>query len=116
MNIIFGAVDDLSDRFTVLELDTFKQNITADPITAYCVIDVIPLGDFPLADAHKKIHADLISAYKHKHWNYCEQAIEQLTGKWNGDLDTFYADLLSRVQEHQEHGVPDDWDGILLKS
>lgn len=115
MHIIFGdSVKQLPDSYTVLELDTFKIQSTDDLITAYCVIDTIPLSDFPLAEAHKKIHADLISAYKNQHWNYCEQAIEGLMGKWNGDVDTFYSDLLQRVINYKETPPAPDWDGVLI--
>lgn len=117
MNIIFGyPQEQLPEQYTILELDTFKQLDSDTSMTAYCVVEVVPLADFPLLDAHKKIHADLIHAYRNRHWRYCEQAIEQLTGKWNGDLDTFYADLSDRVKTHAEHGVSDDWDGRLIKS
>jgi hypothetical protein len=117
MNIIFGdTAKTLPDRYTLLELDTFKTEGTDTPVTAYCVVDVIPLGEFPLAAANKKIHQDLLEAYRNKHWNYCEQAIEQLTGKWNGELDTFYVDLLGRVTQYKENGVTDDWDGCIVKT
>lgn len=117
MNIIFGdARKELADNFTVLELDTFKTPEGKQPVTAYCVVETMPLHEFPLAEAHKKIHEDLINAYRNKHWDYCKQAIEGLTGKWNGELDTFYSNLLERINQHAADGVSDDWDGILLKS
>lgn len=117
MHIIFGdSVKQLPDSYTILELDTFRVQSTNDLITAYCVIDTIPLSDFPLAEAHKKIHADLISAYKNQHWNYCEQAIEGLMGKWNGDVDTFYSDLLQRIVNYKETPPEPDWDGVLISS
>lgn len=117
MNIIFGdAYKELADNYTVLELDTFKTPTNSSPITAYCVVETIPLHEFPLAESYKKIHGDLINAYRNKHWNYCKQAIEGLTGKWNGELDTFYSNLLERVTQHETDGVSDTWDGILLKS
>ena len=40
----------------------------------------------------KELHANLIKYYGLKKWDYCEQAIEQLMGKWGGELDTFYQD------------------------
>lgn len=116
MHIIFeDAVKELPGGFTVLELDTFRTASGEKPVTAYCVIEKIPLSEFPLTEAHKKIHSDLISAYHNRHWNYCKQAIEGLMGKWSGELDTFYEDLLNRVTQNEENGVSDDWDGILVK-
>jgi hypothetical protein len=36
-------------------------------------------------------------------------------GKWNGELDTFYSDLLLRVQDHQQNPPADNWTGIRVK-
>ena len=117
MHIIFGdAVKEIPDTFTVLELDTFKVAPSDALVTAYCVVEVIPLAEFPMVDAHKKIHADLIDAYRNQHWNYCEQAIEALLGKWNGEVDTFYAELSSRITELKDNGVPDGWNSTIIKS
>jgi len=116
MHIIFGdSINQLPDSYTILELDTFRMQSTNDLATAYCVIETIPLSEFPLADAHKKIHADLIQAYKDRHWEYCEQAIAGLMGKWNGDLNSFYTDLLQRVVNYKENPPNDSWCGILIK-
>lgn len=115
MNIIFGdALKELPDGYTILELDTFRVQ-DKEPVTAYCIVSAIPLPEFTLAEAHKKIHGDLMQAYKDQHWNYCEQAIKELFGKWNGELDTFYTSLLERVKENQQTELPADWDGVILK-
>jgi hypothetical protein len=66
-------------------------------------------------ESYKKIHADLIDAYGNRHWHYCEQAIAGLMGKWSGELDTFYTDLLTRVNQYKENGVPYDWTAVRLK-
>lgn len=116
MHIIFGdSVTELPDTFTILELDTFKVSTSDEVVTAYCVVEKIPLTEFPLLEAHKKVHEDLIKAYRGQHWNYCEQAIGSLTGKWNGELDTFYSSLLERIQDLKETTLPEDWDGVLVK-
>jgi hypothetical protein len=67
-------------------------------------------------DSYKKIHADLLDAYRKQHWNYCEQAIAGLMGRWGGGLDTFYIDLLDRVSQHKENGVPDNWTAMIIKT
>ncbi len=117
MNIIFGsAVNEIPDSYTVLELDTFRLPNTPDPVPFYCLVEKISLGDFATLEHWKKIHADEISLYKQQQWNYCEQAIEGLMGKWNGELDTFYQSLLERVKQYKETPPPKDWDGILERS
>ena len=116
MHIIFGsAIEEIPNSFTVLELDTFRMVKENRTDTAYCVVEKIPLTEFTTLDAYKKIHADLVRYYKQRHWEYCENAIEGLMGRWNGELDTFYTDLLRRVIGYKENEPPADWDGTLLR-
>lgn len=116
MHIIFGeAVREIPDSFTILELDTFREPNKNQTMTAYCVVEKVALSDFATLDAYKKIHADLIKYYKQRQWAYCEQAITGLMGKWNGELDTFYTDLLNRVCEYKTKEPDGDWDGTRIK-
>jgi hypothetical protein len=116
MHIIFGStIEEIPNSFTVLELDTFRMVKENRTDTAYCVVEKIPLTEFATLDAYKKIHADLVRYYKQRQWEYCENAIEGLMGRWNGELDTFYSDLLRRVIGYKENEPPVDWDGTLLK-
>ena len=116
MHIIFGStIEEIPNSFTVLELDTFRMVKENRTDTAYCVVEKIPLTEFTTLDAYKKIHADLVRYYKQRQWEYCENAIEGLMGRWNGELDTFYTDLLRRVMGYKENEPSADWDGTLLR-
>jgi hypothetical protein len=116
MNIIFGdAVKEIPDSFTILELDTFRTIENSKETTVYCVVEKIPATEFATLDAYKKIHADVIQYYKQREWHYCELAVNALMGRWGGELDTFYTDLLNRVIQHKENGVSDDWKASLIK-
>lgn len=115
MNIIFGdSIDTIPENYTVLELDTFK-NTSGSRSVAYCVVEKIPLADFDKLDAYRAVHADLITNYKLQKWTYCEHAIEGLMGKWNGELDSFYSNLLMRVMDYKQTPPPEGWDGTLSK-
>jgi hypothetical protein len=117
MNIIFGdALDSIPDNYTVLELDTFILPPDSKKVTSYCVIDKVSLQDFPVLDSYKKVHADLIQAYRDRNWEYCENAVKGLIGRWNGDLDTFYDNLIQRVRELKDNPPDDYWTGYLVKA
>lgn len=117
MNIVLGKNRDLvPDGFTVLELDTFQIAGFPAPQTAYCVIENVPLQDFPVLDAYIKVHHDMMQAYKDKNWEYCRSAINGLMGKWNSELDTFYTDLAERVAKLEICPPGDDWDGSVIRS
>jgi hypothetical protein len=116
MNIIFGdSIKQIPDSFTVLELDTFNIVSEGRVATAYCVVEKIALAEFDKLEAYKKVHADLVENYRRREWTYCEHAIEGLMGKWNGELDSFYIDLLLRVKDYQQNPPAADWTGIRVK-
>jgi hypothetical protein len=116
MNIIFGdSIKEIPDSFTVLELDTFRMMSENRTATAYCVIEKIPLADFDKLEAYKAVHSDLLKNYRRREWTYCEHAIEGLMGKWNGELNSFYSDLLLRVQAYRQNPPGDEWDGTRVK-
>ena len=116
MNIILGTADAerLTDKYTVLELDTITIK-SSTPIIAYCVIETIPLEDFPKVEIYKKLHTDLMDHYRNKRWEYCEDSIKVLKGFWNGELDTFYESILERVQNLKENAPDESWTGIIAK-
>ena len=116
MNIILGTADaeKLTDKYTVLELDTITIK-SSTPIIAYCVIETIPLEDFPKVEIYKKLHTDLMDHYHNKRWNHCEDSINILKGFWNKELDTFYDSLFERVQHLKENAPDENWTGIIAK-
>ena len=116
MNIILGesARAQLGDAYTVLKLDRVTIGSSA-PVQAYCVVDVIPVDELPRTESLKKIHNDLMEQYYQRKWSFCEQAIDQLIGAWNGTIDSFYSDLLSRVNQYKQNEPADNWTGVIAK-
>lgn len=117
MNIIFGdALDMLPDNYTILELDTFILPPDNHKSTAYCVVEKISLQDFPVLESYRKVHGDLMQAYRDQNWEYCQHAIKGLIGRWNGELDSFYEDLLDRVNKFSVENPGPDWTGVIVKT
>ena len=116
MNIIFGRdqAASLAQRYTVLELDTIRVNGTE--LTAFCVVESIPIMDMPKVESMKNLHENLIIEYRKRNWNYCEQALEHLTGFWGHDLDTFYDNLRQRVADYSKNEPNESWDGVVVKN
>lgn len=111
MNIIFGNVPaELRDKHIVLELDTFVAEDGRES-TAWAVIENIPLSSFPVLDAYIKVHHDLLAAYRNQDWDYCESALKGLAGQWNGAIDSFYQDLMQRVEKYRDNPPVHGWTG-----
>jgi hypothetical protein len=116
MNIIFGtSLETIPKHYTILELDTFRYPGQSETNTAYCLIEKMAVDEYAMLEHYKKIHADVIKYYKQRHWDYCVQAIGGLMGRWGGELDTFYQDLLNRVLANKATEPGPDWDGIIIK-
>jgi hypothetical protein len=116
MNIIFGnnEVEQLRDKYIVLELDTVTIK-SSKPITAYCIIENIPIDEMPKIDNFKKIHAELMENYRNRNWDFCIQAIEKLMGFWGKQIDSFYTVLLTRVAEYKKNEPDESWTGVVPK-
>jgi len=100
MDIIFSrqAAEELSERYTVLELET---HIVEDKILeTFCVVptELIPLTEITMLDHWKKLHREFVQANKDKNAKLCIDLAEHLKGKFGGDLDEFYEIVCSRFE------------------
>jgi hypothetical protein len=97
MNIILGSepAEKLQENYTVLELESFNKD--GKEITAYCIVDQVPIMELPLLEHHKKLHLEFLTEYKKGNYTFCVEAASHLRGKFNGDLDSFYDELLTRL-------------------
>jgi CobQ-like glutamine amidotransferase family enzyme len=118
MNIIFGRehAASLESKYTVLELDTLRIGEDGDTVTAFCVVENVPILDMPKVEKMKELHSNLMVEYRKQNWNYCKQAMEHLKGFWNHEMDTFYDSILGRVNQYKEVPPEEGWDGTVYKA
>jgi hypothetical protein len=57
-----------------------------------------------------------MAQYRNQNWKYCEDAIGTLTGRWQGELDTFYGELHDRIQELKNQSLDAGWAGLVIRS
>lgn len=115
MNIILGEDQalPLAEKYTVLSLDSFNIANHPRPIKSFCVIENMPIAEMAECHSYRDLHENLIINYGRRNWTYCEQAIGHLMGRWNRELDSFYTDLLARVQQYKQQEPSEDWTPIL---
>jgi hypothetical protein len=97
MQIIWHAqaAQQLSNSHTILELETFDADGT--PITAYCVVPAEQLfAEITELDRNKALHAKFITAMHNKDYDQCRELAAQLMGKFGGELDSFYEEILKK--------------------
>lgn len=116
MHIVFTEhIPELHQRFTVLELDTFRDPQTLQQRVAWCVIENVPLDQMCVIEQQCAMHQSLINAYKDAQWDQCLAVLDQLRGCWNQELDSFYDILHQRVLDHQRLGTQSGWDYAVPK-
>ena len=115
MNIIFKEnSEEIGKKYVVLDLDTFSVP-DGSIHTVCCVVENIPITELENTQNLKELHANLIKNYALKNWNYCEQAIEHLMGKWGGEVDSFYAELNTRISRLKTQDLDDSWSPVIPK-
>lgn len=97
MHIVMGheVADQLRPNYTVLELETFSTG--EQSVTAFCVVNEVPVTELPSLERNKNTHAEFIKEYKQGNFNNCVVIAEGLRGKFNGELDSFYEIILDRI-------------------
>ena len=115
MNIIFGTeqAEKLRERFTVLELDTFSFGINGPEITAYCVVEGIPMDKLPLVESWQRLHGALMKNYQQRNWAYCDTLIQQLTDAWNSEMNSFYDEIQVRLDRLILENPGEEWTPVI---
>jgi hypothetical protein len=118
MQIIFGRTqaEALSERYTMIELDTFRFVPINTQSTAFCVLQELPKGDVAKLEQNLQLHNTALAHYRGRHWSDALEAIDQLTDYWGADIDTFYNDLKSRIAKYIQQDPGETWDGIVEKT
>lgn len=117
MNIILGTdyLEDVRDKYVVLELDTFRMMPENRCVTAYGLVENLNIVSLHRTDEFKKLHHDLMKNYRLRNWEFCEHALEHLIPFWGNDMRSFYEILTERIQTFKDQSPGEDWDGSVIK-
>ncbi len=116
MNIIIGSdeAEKMQEKYTVLPLETlkFNSNLELPPVTAYCLIEQIPVPEMTKIEEQVALHTKFYENYQKGNFVFCEQALEHLKGKWGGEIDSYYDIMEDRISKYKD---AEDFDPILYK-
>lgn len=102
MDIIFSreAADNLRERYTVLELETFE--VEGQVLETFCVVPAERIYmEMQDLSSNVKLHEQLIQAIKDKDAKLCQDLSEILKGRFGGELDSFYDIIQERFAVEQ---------------
>lgn len=107
----------MEEKYIVLELDLIKIAPDQDSVPAFCVISFedVALEEIPQLEKWKRLHQKLIENYRKRNWDFCEQALEHLPGRWKGTVDSFYREISERIAKYKTQDLSDDWDYTIHK-
>ena len=108
MNIIWEKpTDEMFDKYLILDLE--PNVIDGNLLDTWCVVEAtkIPLAEIVMLDHWKKLHGDFVQANKDGDAKLCNDLAEHLTGKFGGELDTFYEEICKRFAHATKIEVPD---------
>lgn len=101
MQLIFGKehAEALRTKYTVLDLETLE--VEGKQLEVYCLVpgDKINITELPYLEKYIQLHNDFLHGYQTEQYNYCVQCIEHLRGKFGGEVDSFYDEILRRIDE-----------------
>ena len=113
MNIVLEnqVTNELRDKFMLVELDSFQHEPNGVAVQSYAVItkDEINLQEIQNVKQYIDLHNNLMRNYRVKNWKFCEDAIEHLTGKFRGELDSFYTVLTERISTLKDITLAEEW-------
>ena len=100
MQLIFGRenAEKLREKYTVLDLETLPTE-DARTLEVYCLIpaEKMPISELPDLETYITLHNEFLRGYQEQQFNYCRQSAEYLIGKFGGEVDSFYEEIIKRI-------------------
>jgi hypothetical protein len=92
------VIEQLRKSHTVLELESFQVDDKLIP--TYCVVPAEKLiSEIAQLDKYVELHNGFVTALKEQNYNLCLDISEHLVGKFGGELDSFYEEIISRIKK-----------------
>ena len=100
MQIIFGRenAEKLREKYTVLDLETVDVG-DGRSMEVFCLIPAEKIGivDMPNVEKWSNLHKSFLEEYHKKNYEFCQNAKDELYGKFGGEIDTFYDEIFKRI-------------------
>jgi len=117
LNVLLDTINAqlVRSRYTVLELDRFIFPDSDLTMSAYCIVERMPLEEINGNANRMTLHESLITDYRNRRWSDCLEKIAQLQGKWYGEMDDFYDELKNRITGFIANPPGDDWTYLITQ-
>ena len=127
MHIIFGKekvqldesdvdIDTLKTQYSIVPLDRVRYSEQGEVIQSWCLLsgeNTSTMEEAPHLPRLIELHENMMQNYYRREWKFCEDAAENLKGRFGGELDSFYQHFLNRVRNHIDNDPDANWDGVI---
>ena len=112
--IVLGPVtaERIGDEYFTLPLDCIAVKGKKDGVNISTVFYNPPREQKPFWEHDRDVHGIMLDYYRKQEWKKAIALVEALKGKFNGNMDQYYDLWLERIEEMQNAGLPEDWDGV----
>ena len=97
-----------------LELDLIAVKGKKDAVRIFTAFYNPPESEMALWLEHKQQHQDMLALYRAQEWNKALKAVEELKGKFNGQMDHYYEHWIERIHDMAKENLPSNWDGTYV--
>ena len=69
-------------------------------------------GDIKVPAADAQMHYAMLKLYRQQKFDEAVKFCNDLRGRFNGLMDTYYEHWIERCKEMKAANLPEDWDGV----
>lgn len=127
MHVIFGKekdqldesdvdIETLKTQYSIVPLDRVRYSEQGEVIQSWCLLsgdNTSTMEEAPHLPRLIELHENMMQNYYRREWNFCEDAAENLKGRFGGELDSFYQHFLNRVRNYIDNEPDANWDGVI---
>jgi len=127
MHVIFGKekdqleesdvdIETLKTQYSIVPLDRVRYSDQGEVIQSWCLLsgdNTSTMEEAPHLPRLIELHENMMQNYYRREWKFCEDAAENLKGRFGGELDSFYQHFLNRVRNYIDNEPDANWDGVI---
>jgi adenylate cyclase len=118
VKIVLGPItaEQIKDEFFVLELDCIAVKGKKEGVTIYTVFHNPDPGAMPEWLMSQEHHDLMLAYYRKQQWDKAINAVNELKGEFDGQMDHYYDLWLTRIEEMRNKSLPENWDGTYIST
>ena len=113
VKIVVGShtAEQVKDEYFVLELDTIAVKGKTQGVDIYTVLCAMDQVNAEWLD-DREVHDTMLHCYRQQQWATVIKLLQNLDGSFDNTMEAYYKMMAERVEELQNAGLDNTWDGV----